>query len=85
MTMRELIDCWLTGRTVRIQHAGGEITGVPYRLEHVPGDYYYLEVLRPRSHDTAGSLTFNLVRSCSADILDHSIPCILPGNNSRHQ
>jgi hypothetical protein len=84
MTLRELIDCWLTEKPVRIRHAGGDIIGIPYRLERIPGSYYYLELLRPRSHDTAGSLTFDLVRSCvDADILDHSIPCIFPGNNSR--
>ena len=87
MKLRELIECWVRGREVRIQHAGGWIRGVPYRLERIPGGYYYIEVLRPGSHNKTGSLTFDLVRSdndhLGDDILDRLVPSVFAVSDSR--
>jgi hypothetical protein len=78
MTLRELMECWLTERPIRYLKAGIETTGIIYGLEHQPGDRFHLEMLVPGSYEHSGWVAFaTLGRSdrspLDAEILDRSI------------
>jgi hypothetical protein len=78
MTLRELIDCWLTSKPVRFTCAGIEKTGLVFSLEHMPGSRFEMSMLAPNLCDTLGCVTFSTLchsdaSPLDAEILDRSI------------
>jgi hypothetical protein len=87
MKLRELMDCWLTGRPVRFTYGGIEKTGLISSLHHMPGSQFEMSMLAPNLCDTVGYVTFStLGRSdaspLEAEILDRSIYA-LPAGRTR--
>ncbi len=87
MTLRELIDCWLTGSLIRFTYCGIERTGLISSLEHMPGSSYSMTVLSSTLCDTLGYVTFSTLGDSDAspldaEILDRSIYA-LPAGRTR--
>jgi hypothetical protein len=78
MTLRQLIDCWLTGRPVRFTYGGIEKTGLVFSLHHMPGSQFEMSMLAPNLCDTVGHVTFSTLghsdqSPLDAEILDSSM------------
>jgi len=73
MTLRGLIECWLTGKPVRFTYGGIERTGVIYSLEHMPGSSYYMTLLSANLCDTVGAVAFSTLGRSDQDPLDAEI------------
>jgi hypothetical protein len=78
MTLRQLIDCWLTSKPVRFTCAGIEKTGLVFSLHHMPGSQFEMSMLAPNLCDTVGYVTFSTLghsdqSPLDAEILDSSM------------